>query len=694
MAEVQLSTVVDLDLVKMKWREQYVSEGLNRKIVPSQPPGIYQGLRIVENISSPRQVELAPDVDTNYHMAVYQSTTGYSLTYWDPAGTSIILDLSSTDLNDQETVIGLEMDYQIGVDTTAKWMAFPIADWNALPAARKNEIVVLGTVQVPLLTSTNIVSGDISFERATYAWTGLSKGALPWSPVVRNGGFEQSIDASTRALYCDLSASNGTGSGTVLVSIVNPYAHEKAVRFATVSSGSMTLEAQQSIAIPVTPGQLVMVRGKKQQFLVPSSGTVDINIAFSSGSGTTASTVTLDFGGTTVDGSYEDVLHVFEVPANVYAMETITIGGTVSYGSSPNTAIDIDDIQVWVETQGNMSEQSGQVSGDMEVRGKLKFTRAGLSYSSLDNQTIEALGGSDMQCNAGSFRVPSGELRAGTWLRAGQAELGQDFRSTIANALLPRVKMQAAHSSTSDYTLLGEFDNGIGDQLSRLYVRYDGSLVWTRNAWWSSSSLWQKDSDGAAAIYFTIRTASVQNFPGLLMKTRGLTSNGTWDDTSWTYEEGLVVKIAQGGGTGLRNDAGDGYMATNYLYAAENKTATFSNTNTLYANNIVKAWGRVTAGEFTGPVLRDGFNVSSITDLGSTFQVNLAASMNDANYCIVGTMAQGLGDGGTNTLDSFITVTAQSASAFTLEAISHSGTIQSIAGGLDSSVYFVVLGLQ
>jgi len=74
MAEVTLSTVVNLDLVKMKWKEQYVSEGLNRKVAPTQPPGIYQGLRIIQNLGAPRQVELSPDADTGYHMAVYQST--------------------------------------------------------------------------------------------------------------------------------------------------------------------------------------------------------------------------------------------------------------------------------------------------------------------------------------------------------------------------------------------------------------------------------------------------------------------------------------------------------------------------------------------------------------------------------------------------------------------------------------------
>ena len=211
MAEVTLSTTVDLALIKMKWKEVYVSEGLNRKMVPSQPAGIYQGLRIIENLGSPRQVELSPDADTNFHMAVYQSTTNFSMTYWDRAGTAIILDLSDAALDSTDVVIAMEIDYTIGAATTADWMAFPVTDYDALPASRKDELIVLGTVAVPA-SATNITTAMISFDRVTMAWRNIKKGAISWSPLVRNGGFEQADEGTSNIWYWTASASPGTGT--------------------------------------------------------------------------------------------------------------------------------------------------------------------------------------------------------------------------------------------------------------------------------------------------------------------------------------------------------------------------------------------------------------------------------------------------------------------------------------------------
>ena len=369
MAEVQLSAIVDLDLIKMKWRELYVSEGLNRKVVPSQPPGIYQGLRIVENTGATRQVELAPDADTGYHTAVYQSTTGYSMTYWSPGGVSIILDLSDANLNSQETIIGLEMDYTIGVDTEAYWMAFPIADWNALPSARRNEIIVLGTVQVPAGAS-NIVTADISYNRATYAWRGLSRGNIPWSPVLRNGGFEQGADGSTDAWYWDVTETAGTGTGTAQVTASTTHSGLHALRFSSVTSGSMTLNVRQNVHIPVVAGQLLMIRFYKKVTTTSTPGpSVDLYFGSEDGSTGTITQIPIDVSAT--DGSYVESLTIIEVPANTSSLKWVEIDVATTYASAPATGLHIDDVQVWVETQGDNNDLQHNVSGDLEVSGRL-----------------------------------------------------------------------------------------------------------------------------------------------------------------------------------------------------------------------------------------------------------------------------------------------------------------------------------
>ena len=380
--EVQLSTVVDLDLLKMKWKEQYVSEGLNRKVAPSQPPGIYQGLRIIENTGSPRQVEIAPDVDTNFHVAVYQSTTGYSMTYWDMAGTSIILDLTNIALSNEETVIGLEMDYTVGVDTTAVWMAFPIADWNALPAARRDEIIVLGTVQVPSSMVANIVTADISIDRATYAWRNLSKGAIAWSQIVRNGDFEQADSGAATAWYWSMAAIAGSGTGTTLIDVTDPQRNEKCIEFSTLTTGSVIFVALQNVNIPVTPGQLGMVRYQKKNLVIPSSGTMDFNLVFADSTGSIGANTLLTTVDTTgVDGSYEEVVFVFEVPVGVTELAQVGIGGGPTYASAPVDVLRIDDVSVWLETSGERNDLQHGVTGDVVANGSLTLALPGTGYA-------------------------------------------------------------------------------------------------------------------------------------------------------------------------------------------------------------------------------------------------------------------------------------------------------------------------
>lgn len=380
MAEVTLSMVVNLDLVKMKWKEQYVSEGLNRKVAPGQPAGIYQGLRIIENLGANLQVEISPDADTGYHMAVYQSTTGYSLTYWDLAGTAIILNLNDPDLLNGDVVIGLEMDYTVGVDTVAEWKAFPVADWNALPLSRKNEIIVLGTVAVP--AAGTITTAMISFERTTMAWRNLSKGALSWSQIIRNGDFEQSGDGTDRSWYWELGAFAIGGSGTVLVSTSDPQRNTRALEFSTLTAGSMVLVASQNVGIPVTPGQLGMFKYQKKNLVVPSSGAMNFDLVFSNAVGSNgANTLSTTIDTSVVDGSYEEVVVMFEVPVGVTALGQIQIGGGPTYASAPVDVLRIDDVSVWLETTGERNDLQHGVAGDVVANGKLQVRTPGAGYS-------------------------------------------------------------------------------------------------------------------------------------------------------------------------------------------------------------------------------------------------------------------------------------------------------------------------
>jgi hypothetical protein len=522
MAEVQLSTVVVLDNVKMKWREQYVSEGLNRKIAPTQPPGIYQGLKIVENTGLPRQIEIAPDADTNFHMAVYQSTTGYSLTYWDQAGTSIILNLIDIDLSNQETIIGLEMDYTIGVDTTAVWMAFPVADWDALPAARRDEIIVLGTVQVPSSMAANIVTADISYERTTWAWRGLSKGSIPWSPLLRNGDFEQAETGNEENTWY-WEHRQGQYQMTLHTSATDPYSGAHCLELDyQIQDDTVDGRIRQNVSVPVVPGQLIMVRVRKKVLIANTQGP-EVYLEFLGTTGSLSTFMTIEIGPSdAIDASYQEFVETFEVPAGAYAIRSIQLGLDDKYQSSGTTGVHvrIDDVQVYLETLGERNDLQHGVSGDLEVAGILSLRdvlAGGVGGGLYNDSSVRAdytastnkLQFRDREFGALTLDV-SGTLEAnavdtGTLDTTGAAHVGTDLTvdrtsilgvdqlGSVSAAGVPRVTAAASLFAGVEYTLLWESVSA-GGVAYRKYVSNTVKLLETINAVWdNSTNLWSKD---------------------------------------------------------------------------------------------------------------------------------------------------------------------------------------------------------
>jgi hypothetical protein len=503
----------------MKWKEQYVSEGLNRKVAPTQPAGIYQGLRMIENIGSPRQVELSPDPDTGYHMAVYQSTTGYSLTYWDLAGTAIILDLSDGDLDSTDVVIGIEMDYTIGVDTVAEWKAFPVADWNALPLARKNEIIVLGTVAVPA-PSTNITTAMISFERTTMAWRNISKGAIAWSQLLRNGDFEQA--SSDNAWYWAMATQAGSGTGTVLTTTTDPSRNNRALTLATLTTGSVTYQADQNIGVPVTPGQLGMIRFQKKNLITSDAGTLNLSLLFADDIGMVAGGFATTIDTSVIDGSYEEVLSLFEVPAGSYTLVSISLFGTMTYSTAPVDVLYIDDIGVWIETEGERNDLQHGVSGNLEVMGRLSMRDPAATYgvSSLAMDYSSNRLTVDDHASSGLVEVDiNGTLRAGA-----------NTIDTAVKADVARVTAPASVAGGVEYTLMWESIPS-GEKGYRKYVSPIGALVETINATYNNTTNnWTKDVNGETAVRMTIGSvASV----GMVVEYQEAGTN-TWADGMWT----------------------------------------------------------------------------------------------------------------------------------------------------------------
>jgi len=174
--------------VKMRFAETYVSEGLNAKLAGVVPRGIYRGFALVPSLA-PRTAQLNPD-SLGRHLAIYESLLGFSLTLRRSGGT-IAVPLAP--FAGTTVYVVLFAEYTTSTPTVAELRVYSVADYNGAP--EKNELIVLGVVDVP---AANVVipASAVNTAEATVPWKDSSSVAgRPWEQIVRNGSFDEAQGA-------------------------------------------------------------------------------------------------------------------------------------------------------------------------------------------------------------------------------------------------------------------------------------------------------------------------------------------------------------------------------------------------------------------------------------------------------------------------------------------------------------------
>lgn len=568
MASVTLSTVVDLSKIKMKWKEQYVSEGLNRKITPFAPRGIYSGLKIIQNTSSPRQVEISSG-GSGIHSAVHENSSGYSTTYFDPSGSSIILDLSSASLDSQEVVVTLYINYTIGVSTAANWIAYPVSDWDALSSVTQNEHLVLGTVNVPA-PATNITTAMILPLRRTMAWENQSPGSIAWSPIVENSDFSQGKTGSDGKYQIPgwindpSSAVNGSFSlGTTYVR-----SGAKSLEFNKTNVAASTCSLAQSFEIPVVPGQYFRISAWVKQAIAPTGGAYQFVVTFgdSDSSGTISSTVVFSAAGT--DASFRNIDKIIEVPSGYYFIKKVEIQVSSITAASTGLALTVDDFQVYVESQSAF-DYPKSISGLSRTVSGTSFVVEDSAYSSLTPAAVTYFDSSS-PANEGTVSIERRDQDySGSNLPPAIAifgrilNLGSKLLGTEASSLLPRASAKYSAVASVDFTLVlesardGETAGSYTRPASRFYVSENGGWIVTVNATWDGSA-WNKDVSGTAAFQFSINAGNTH------LSYKSSSDNVPWNDSSWTSES---IRIDESTGlstiSGKSVVTGDGLSLSN-----------------------------------------------------------------------------------------------------------------------------------
>ena len=526
MAVITLSAAVDLSKVKMKWKETYVSEGMNHKIIPSTPKGIYRGLHLTQNITSHRLVDVTAGASER-HEAVHQSADGFSMTYFDDVGVTTTLDLSSASLDNTETVIVLSIVYEIGVDTTAHWLAYPIADWNALSSATQGEFIILGTVNVPA-SATNITTSMILPKRRTVSWENAASGATPWSAIIKNPGFEHGVTAGDAVKYSISDWVNRTDlatNGSFRLGTATVRSGAKSLELHMASHGPTTAKIEQHQEVPVIAGQLFHIAGWIKQIQSITAGTCTFNINWgdldSNPLSLLTTTITASISSGT-DSSFRFVDLIAAVPtgANVLKSVSIEASGITWPISAPSSGVTlaIDDFQVYVETGSPQALQSAINSRLKQQMVSALIAEDPATYVLGQIAALLRFDKTNPNTSEGQFVVErkdqdytGGKLPPALKLLGRMLSLGSGLVSTEADNHKARVSAPLPPiASGFSYTLLWEsIPTDLSYMGSRIYAKSGGGFMFTVNAYWDGTN-WNKDSVGIGtpAMSFSISSGA------------------------------------------------------------------------------------------------------------------------------------------------------------------------------------------
>lgn len=494
---------------RMRFREPYVTEGLNAKLAVNTPPGTYRGFRLATHASNDT-ITVVADADALDHVAIYQTSDGYSLTLRKSGG-NYAVDLSTlVDASEKTWVIAIYAEYAVGSTTAARLQAYeysPVDEFTSAP--ERDELVVLGMVTIPAGGGVPIPAGNVVHDKRTFGWFSRAEEAVGWSALLRNGGFEfswEDLGGDWEEASAFWWRETTAGDAYWETNSTEQHWGEKALGWlhqGTASSGSCA----QDLNIPLTPGQLLRYRFYKKALQVSTAGNayLSFNWLQADAEPTTATTVEIDLSG--VDADYVEVSGVVAAPSGARYLGQVAITNvSVNFGLS-TTGYVVDDIQVWIEAQHQENDQVENRIGSVRTTEIVLHDRTspgGLSSAQfLAGVRYDGLAG---QAGIGAIRI----------YRPGGAS------SSPGPALIGAVS-----NTGGDYTLIREMVP-FGEKGYREYVSPTGSLVRTVNAQWSNvSNLWTKDVNGEEASRFE-QGPSGEDF---LWQTATVNS---WADGAWT----------------------------------------------------------------------------------------------------------------------------------------------------------------
>jgi hypothetical protein len=349
----QLATVSS-DLAKMRFREPYVSEGLNKKFFGPVAPGIVRGGYLTTSLT-PMYVEIQPDPTEGDSVYTVSDANGHQLTVRQTS----IQSLDLTALQGTTVYLGLKITYVVGSDTVVEWRAYSKAEVDALV----EKVAIVGKVVVPSIPppAAPIPAGNITLHERTDAWQSDGPGNRDWFQITENGSSElptPGIAGDRQQPYLILSA---TGAATIDHSNAEARTGAYSVEIGgTTGDAVVSPEAgggigSNAVLYPVKAGQKILYSFYAKPVTWTAAPTQEVTFFFRPDpiSGAAVTPAVENF---TVTGpGWERITGVVEAPADGYFQWFVRV---VPHAANVGNLY-IDDIRVWVET-GDALEDPAQ----------------------------------------------------------------------------------------------------------------------------------------------------------------------------------------------------------------------------------------------------------------------------------------------------------------------------------------------
>lgn len=430
------------DELKMRYREPFLTAGLNAKFAVNTPRGVYRGFNLETNLN-PNTITIAADSEHNDHSLVYETGSGYSLTIRKVGG-DFSIDLAALGLVDpvltKTWIIAVYATYAVGSITTAEIRAYEVSPTDTFSGAGEaGELVVLGSVVIPAANASAFPAANITAARRTFPWDTQAKDAVPWTPQVTNGSFD--VGTGISIPYWRIPA---VGSYTTFtIDTTNPRTGLQHLKFRAEAGTSFNTAATQLIGAIAPPGAQFRAILYKRVVMAAASGTASVDMVFVDNAGA-ETLLSVPFSITAIDASYVKVEGVVTAPTNSAYLDRVEIRVNADYTltATPADSLYVDDLQVWASISGSPRSLREDV----------------------ESATLKLTG---------------------------------------TDAAVPRLLLPVPATAGVEYTLMWE---SVPPSMPgyRRYIKADGSLVETFNAYYNNSSnLWARDSAAAVAVKVT-----------------------------------------------------------------------------------------------------------------------------------------------------------------------------------------------